>query len=53
MPGLEICVKLEIYVAHMFYACSFRHNTAFTFAKIEKNLSFDAYTTVFAWGSVT
>ena len=29
MHGLGLCIKVDSYVAHMFYAWSFSHNTAF------------------------
>ena len=28
MHGLGLCIKVDSYVAHMFYAWSFGHNTA-------------------------
>ena len=53
MHGLGLCIKVNSYVARMFYAWSFSHNTAVTIAK-KKNkyfLSLNTNTTVFAWGS--
>ena len=53
MHGLGLCIKVDSYVAHMFYAWSFYHNTAVPI-DIKKNkefLSLDTNTTVFAWGS--
>ena len=53
MYGLVLCIKLNIYVTHMFYVWSFRHNTAVPIA-IKQNkyyLSLNTYTTVFVWGS--
>ena len=39
MRGLGLCIKVDIYVAHMFYAWSFSHNTAVPIA-IKKNKYF-------------
>ena len=53
MNGLVLCIKVDSYVAHMFYACSFSHNTAVPIAK-KKNkyfISLNTNTTVFSWGS--
>ena len=36
MNGLRLCIRVDNYVAHMFYVCSFSHNTAFRMA-IKKN----------------
>ena len=38
MYGLLLCIKVDSYVAHMLYACSFNHNTAVPIAikKIKK-----------------
>ena len=33
MHGLGLFIKVDIYVAHMFYACTFSHNTAIPIAK--------------------
>ena len=52
MDGLGLCIKVDSYVAHIFYAWSFSHNTAVSIA-INKNrylLSLNTNTTVFAWG---
>ena len=54
MHGLGLCIKVDIYVVHMLYACSFSNNTSVPIA-INKNkyfLSLDTNTTVFSWGSV-
>ena len=51
--GLVLFIKVNSYVAHMFYAWSFSHNTAVLVA-INKNkylLSLNTHTTVFAWGT--
>ena len=51
--GLVSCIKVDSYVAHMFYAWSFIHNTAVPIA-IKKNkyfLSFNTNTTIFSCGS--
>ena len=53
MHGLVLCIKVDSYVAHMFYAWSFSHNTAVPIAK-NKNKYFlylNKNTTVFTWGS--
>ena len=51
MHGLGLCIKVDSYVAHIFYAWLFSHNTAVPIAK--KNfLSLNKNTTVFAWGAV-
>ena len=50
MRGLDLCIKVDSYVAHMFYAWSFSH-TAFPI-DIKKNkyfISLNKHTTVFAW----
>ena len=39
MHGLGLCIKVDIYVAHMFYAWSFSCNTAVSIA-IKKNKYF-------------
>ena len=51
MHGLELCIKLDIYVEHMFYALSFSHNAAVTIS-INKNkyfLPFNKNNSVFSW----
>ena len=51
MHGLGLCIKVNSYVAHMFYAWSFSHNTAVPIA-IKNNKYFQSYntnTTAFAW----
>ena len=50
--GLGLCIKLNCYVEHMFYTCSFSHNTSVTI-DIMKNgyyFSLNTYSTVFVWG---
>ena len=52
MHGLGLFIKVDSYVAHMFYEWSFSHNTAVTI-DIMKNkyfLSLNTNTTVFSWG---
>ena len=54
MYGLGLCIKVDSYVAHMFYAWLLSHNTEVTIS-IKKNkyfLSLNTKTTVFSWGSV-
>ena len=51
MHGLVSCTKVDSYVAHMFYAWLFSHNTSVPIAK-NKNKSFislNKNTTAFAW----
>ena len=52
MHGLGLCIKVDSYVAHMFYACSFSHNTAVPIAKNNNKdfLSLNKNTTLFYWG---
>ena len=53
MHGLGLCIKVDSYVAHMFYAWSFICDTAVPIAK-QKNKYFiflNKNTTVFSWGS--
>ena len=54
MHVLGLCIKVFSYVAHMFYAWSFSHNTAVLITKRKKIyfLSLNKNTTVFAWGAV-
>ena len=50
MHGLGLCIKVDVYVAHMFYEWPFSHNTAVT-KSINKNtcfFSFNTNTNVFA-----
>ena len=52
MHGLGLCIKLNIYVEHMFYTWSFIHNIEVTLY-INQNkyyLSLNTHTAVFAWG---
>ena len=54
MHGLVLCIMVNSYVAHMFYAWSFSHNTEVPIA-INKNkyfLSMNTNTTVFYWGAI-
>ena len=54
MPGLGLCIKVDSYVAHMFYAFSFSHNTEVPIA-IKNNkyfISLNTHTTAFAWVAV-
>ena len=54
MHGLGLFIKMDSYVAHMFYSCSFSHNTVVPIA-INKNkyfLSLNTNTTVFSWGAI-
>ena len=53
MNVLGLCIKVDIYVAHMFYSWPFSHNTAVTIA-INKNKYFpslNSNTAVFDWGA--
>ena len=53
MHGLVLCIRVDSYVARIFYAWSFSHNTAVPIAK-KKNkycLYLNTNTTVFAWGA--
>ena len=53
MNGLGLCIKVDSYMAHMFYECSFSHNTSVTI-DIKRNtyfISLNTNTTVFDWGS--
>ena len=54
MHGLGLCIKLNSFVAHMFYAWSFSHNTVVQIAikHNRKFLSLNTYTNVFTWGNV-
>ena len=49
--GLGLCIKVDIYVAYMFYAWSFSHNTAVTIStnKNKYILSLKTKTTAFSW----
>ena len=53
MHGLGLCIKLESYVAHMFYAWLLIHNTEVPIAtrRNKNDISLDKYTTVFSWGA--
>ena len=53
MHGLGLCIKVDSYLGHMFYAWPFSHNTEFPISK-NKNKSFlllNTNTTVFYWGT--
>ena len=49
---LGLCIKVDSYVAHMFYSWSFNNNTLITICinKNKYNILLDAKSTVFAWG---
>ena len=52
MHGLWFCIKVDSYVAHIFYECSFSHITTVPIA-LKKNkyfISLNTNTTVFSWG---
>ena len=54
MHELVLCIKVNSYVAHMFYAWSFSHNISVPIA-LKNNRYFpylNTYTTLFAWGAV-
>ena len=52
MNGLGLCIKVDIYVAHMLYSWSFSHNTEVLIAIKKKNIfSLNTNTTVF-WGEM-
>ena len=53
MHGLVLCIKLDSYVAYMFYACPFVHNTEVPIYINQNNyyISLNTYTTVFSWGA--
>ena len=38
--GLVLCIKVDSYMAHIFYSWSYSHNTKVPFAKKNKNTSF-------------
>ena len=52
MHGMRLCIKVDSYVAHMFYAWSFSHNTEVAIATTKKKyfIFLNTYTTVFYWG---
>ena len=54
MHGLGLCINVDSYVTHIFYACSFSHNTSVPiYIKKNKNfLSLNTNTNLFAWGDV-
>ena len=51
MNGLGLCINVDSYVAHMFYAWTFSHNTAVTIAIKRTNIFFslNKNTTLFDW----
>ena len=53
MHGLGLFIKVDSYVAHMFYAWSFSHNKSVPIAKNKNKyfLSFNTNTTVFDLGA--
>ena len=53
MHGLGLCIKVDSYVEHMFYAWSFSHYTAVEKATDNKKyfLFLNTKTTIFAWVS--
>ena len=53
MHGLGLCIKVDSYVAHMFYEWSFSHNTAVPISVKTKKyfLYLNTNATVFAWGA--
>ena len=54
MHGLGLFIRLNIYVAHMLYACPFSNNTEVP-TDIKQNkgfISLNTYTTVFSWGTL-
>ena len=54
MNGLGLCIKVDSYVAHMFYTQSFSHNKSFTI-DIKNNKYFillNTNTNVFTWEAV-
>ena len=54
MHGIGLCIKLNSFVAYMFYVWLFSHNTAVPIAVNQNKylLSLNTYTTVFAWGDI-
>ena len=51
MHGLWLCIQVDSYVAHMFYAWLFSHNTEVPIAINKKNfLSLNTHSTAFACG---
>ena len=54
MRGLRLCFKVDSYVAHMFFAWPFSHNTAVPI-NVDNNeyfISLNTNTIVFSWGAV-
>ena len=52
MHGLGLCIKLDSFVAHMFYVWSFSYTTAVTIAinHGKYNIPLNTYNIVFVWG---
>ena len=53
MHGLGLCIKVDSYVAHMFYAWSFSYNISVPIALKNNNflISLNTYTNLFSWGA--
>ena len=53
MHGLGLCIKVDSYASHLFYAFSFSHNTAVLIAKKKKKYfpSLNINTTFSSWGA--
>ena len=53
MHGMGLCIRVDIYVVHMFYARTFSNNTSVSIdTKKEKYfLSLNTNATVFYWGT--
>ena len=51
MHGLGLCMKIKIYVTHMFHAWSLIQNKDITIELKDNkyHLSLDIYTTIFVW----
>ena len=54
MHGFWLCIEVDSYVAHRFYAWSFSRNIAVPIAKNNNRcfLSLNKNTTIFVWGAV-
>ena len=53
MCGMGLCLKVDSYVAHMFFAWSFSHNPAVSI-DVDNNkyfISLNINTIVFSWGA--
>ena len=53
MYGLGLCIKVDSYMAHLFYAWYFSHNREVPITKNKNKyfLSLNTNTAVFSWGS--